>query len=188
VPQTPVELFPPTSADDLFNDVDLALDLASIVDDAESDAAREQRERARDAALSRAVGKLASRVGSTSASQRDKYLLLERFHHAYLMSSCPAKRGILYQGVLGFFRDEFLTSGWSNILWERLVALEPAEVMFLLTIREAKGSLRVPDSEPEAELVERLSRSGLVSRNIADPRVVYLRGAAAKLLDFLSLG
>lgn len=186
MPQTPVELFPPTSADDLFNDVHLALDLASIVDHAESDTAREQHERARDAALARAVGKLAGRVG-TSASQRDKYLLLERFHQAYLMSSCPAKRGLLYQGVLGFLQDEFLTSGWSNILWERLVALEPAEVMFLLTIREAKGTLRVSDREPEAELADRLSRSGLVSRNIPDPCIVCLRGAAAKLLDFLSL-
>ena len=174
------DLFIPlaSAADDLFVALKTAFDHYQFTKDAAT----------RDVDLAAAAGKVEGKRQGSTASQRDKYLILQKFYEAYLVADSPMKRGILYQGVVGFLGPS-LEEGWSGILWDRLVALEPAELLFLDELDRSGGPMALAPGDSNVELADRLAQSGLVTiRPQGEGIEVSLRGAASKLLSFVNLG
>lgn len=125
---------------------------------------------------------------SASATAADKQVAIQRFFDAFQLAGSTLRRAMLFHGLQGAIGPDF-ESGWSGVLWERLVAIEPIEVALLLAVQDAGDTLTVSSTDPAIELAERLVRGGLLesNSNTGTSVTVSLRGVAPKLLSFLQL-
>lgn len=124
------------------------------------------------------------KLTASPAGFSDKVRALRRFHEASAQYIGPAKRGLLYAALLGTMSKDVLDEGWNAILWDRIVPLEPAEVMLLRRVREEQSSFWLEENSPDQELADRLKKAGLL---VLTDTGADLRGVARKILETLGV-
>lgn len=137
-----------------------------------------------------AWSKLFGQVGLDGpATFEEKYLALNRFADVASRVIGPPSRGMLLAATKGALSSKILNSGWSNILWEVVVDLEPPLVLMLRAVRDARGRLLVDGDSADEFLVNRLAESELVTLTpLEAPQVeVGLRGVAGLVLEMLGI-